>query len=189
MTVTVFLSGSRKISRLNDAIRERLLRIVEKRFRIVVGDANGADKAFQHYLADIRYENVVVFCAGSKCRNNLGPWQQRNIPVARALTGREFYAQKDKAMAAEADYGFVLWDGKSAGSINNVLELLKNGKPVVVYFGPDRTFHAVKEAQDLESLMQRCDFDDYRSINEKIHVERRLRELYSDAQGSLSFGP
>ena len=32
--------------------------------------------------------------------------------------------QKDKAMAAEADYGFVLWDGKSSGSISNVFELL-----------------------------------------------------------------
>jgi hypothetical protein len=186
MTVTVFLSGSRKISRLNDAIRGRLQKIVEKQIRIVVGDANGADRAFQHYLSENKYENVVVFCAGPTCRNNVGSWQQRNIPVARSVTGREFYAQKDKAMAAEADYGFVLWDGKSAGSISNVLELLKNGKPVVVYFGPDKSFHAIKEAQDIATLMQRCDFDDYRSIDEKIHVERRLRELYGGAQGSLS---
>jgi hypothetical protein len=64
MTYTVFLSGSRKISRLNDEIRLRLKTIISKEFEVVVGDANGADKALQSYLADINYEHVTVFCAG-----------------------------------------------------------------------------------------------------------------------------
>ena len=186
MTYTVFLSGSRKISRLNDEIRLRLKTITSKEFNVVVGDANGADKALQSYLAENRYDHVTVFCAGDVCRNNVGGWEQRNIGVDPNLKGRDFYAEKDKAMAASADYGFVLWDGKSAGSINNVLEMMTNGKPVVVYFSPDKTFHALKEANDVKKLMQRCDARDYREMNNKVHVDKRLRDLHLLVQGALS---
>jgi len=63
---TVFLSGSRKISRLDEDVRKRLSTIVEKKFRVIVGDANGADKAFQTYLAGMDYANVTVFCSGER---------------------------------------------------------------------------------------------------------------------------
>jgi hypothetical protein len=89
-------------------------------------------------------------------------------------------------MVPEADYGFVLWDGKSSGSINNVIELMKNGKPVVVYFGPDKSFYKLKDASDVRGLLQRCDINDYRSMNDKIHFDRRLKDLHSSAQGILS---
>jgi len=183
---TVFLSGSRKLSRLNDEIRDRLQTVIDKDFKIIVGDANGADKAFQSHLAKVGYTHVIVFCSGSTCRNNVGAWEQKNVHVDNKLSGREFYTQKDKAMAAEADYGFVIWDGKSAGSISNVLELLKNQKPSVVYFSPDKTFHAVKSPTDAKQLMQLADAGDYRIVNEKISFDRRVRELGNGTQASLS---
>lgn len=185
MTYTVFLSGSRHISRLNDLIRARLEKIMEQDLKVVVGDANGADKALQAYLAAADYRNVVVFCSGGRCRNNLGAWDQRHVDVDARLNGRDFYAEKDKTMAGEADYGFVLWDGKSAGSVGNMLELMKRGKPVVVYFAPEKSFHALKEADDLRSLIARCEVDDYRTMNDKIHVDRRLRDLHAPVQGAL----
>ncbi|GMR20985.1 MAG: hypothetical protein BMS9Abin36_1583 [Gammaproteobacteria bacterium] len=37
---TVFLSGSRKISQLDETVKSRLSTIVEKEFRVIVGDAN-----------------------------------------------------------------------------------------------------------------------------------------------------
>ena len=160
--------------------------MIDQGFLLVVGDANGADKAVQSYLADARYENVVVFCAGETCRNNVGGWQVRNIDIDPKLKGRDFYAQKDKAMASEADYGFVLWDGKSAGSINNVLELMKSEKPIVVYFGPEKSFHNLKQVNDVQTLLRHCDDSDYRTINSKIHVARQLEDLRSSHQASLN---
>ena len=41
----VFIGGSRRISRINVDVRARLDRIVENRLPILIGDANGADKA------------------------------------------------------------------------------------------------------------------------------------------------
>jgi hypothetical protein len=186
MTYTVFLSGSRKISRLNEEIRRRLEKITDQGFNVVVGDANGADKALQIYLADANYKQVTVYCAGDVCRNNVGAWPLKNIEVSLRLKGRDFYAEKDKAMAAEADYGFVLWDGKSSGSINNVLEMMKNAKPVIIYFSPDQSFHALRQPDDVKQLMTRVDLHDYREMDEKVHINRRLSDLRVPAQRALS---
>lgn len=71
-------------------------------------------------LAGMRYANVTVFCSGPECRNNIGQWNVNYVPVDAKLKGRDFYTQKDKAMAGESDYGFALWDGGSPGSISNV---------------------------------------------------------------------
>jgi hypothetical protein len=183
---TVFLSGSRKVSRLNDLIRSRIKNMVEQGFRIVVGDANGADKALQAYLAHTQYQNVMVFCAGSACRNNIGSWNVKNVEVTGKRAGREFYAEKDKAMANEADFGLVLWDGKSAGSINNIFELVKRCKPVVVYFAPEKQFYNLKHPSDVRALLGRCTEDVYDSISRKVHIERRLEELGAPMQGSFA---
>ena len=182
---TVFLSGSRAISRLNDMIRERIRNMTDQGFRIVVGDANGADKAFQTFLAEARYQNVSVFCAGSACRNNLGEWPVKRIQVDPKLKGRDFYTQKDKEMAAVADYGFVLWDGKSAGSISNVFELLKRRKRVVVYLSSEKQFANISQAQDVQELLKSCDSDDYLNISQKINLTARLNDLKESLQETL----
>ncbi|MHA1546040.1 MAG: hypothetical protein ACTSUY_06410 [Alphaproteobacteria bacterium] len=182
---TVFLSGSRKISRLNDMIRNRILNMVGQDFQIVVGDANGADKALQNFLADIQYQNVVVYCAGRTCRNNVGNWETQHIEVDSKLKGRKFYTQKDKRMAAKADFGFVLWDGKSAGSINNVFELLKREKAVVVYLSPRKEFTNVSKPQDIENLLENCDIADYQKLYKKINLNRHLKELHHSRQETL----
>lgn len=150
---TVFLSGSRKISRINDDIRQRLDNMVSNGLSIVVGDANGADKAMQSYLFQMAYRSVVVFCAGQQCRNNIGQWETRHIAVPQPLTGRAFYQQKDLAMADAADLGLVLWDGESAGSLANIAALLKRGKKAVVYIAPARKFLNMGSEAELRDLI------------------------------------
>ncbi|WP_306259178.1 MULTISPECIES: hypothetical protein [unclassified Pararhizobium] len=185
MTI-VFLSGSRKINRINDTVRSRVQNMIDQNFQIVVGDANGADKALQVFLDQNHYRNVTVFCAGTTCRNNVGDWQTDQVLVDKKLSGRDFYTEKDKKMAAVADYGFVLWDGKSAGSINNVFELLKRGKKVVVYLSPKKEFLTITEPHDVDSLLQNCDSADYLSLNKKINMRRHMDDLHSTSQGSFS---
>lgn len=187
MSQKVFLSGSITIKRLNDAMRERIAKIVAQSLPIVIGDAGGADKAMQQFLAELRYPHVEVFCVGGACRNNVGDWRVHHVTASDALKGRELFMQKDKAMAAEADYGLVLWDGKSPGSISNVFELAEAGKAVVVYFAPEKRFHTVKRASDIRELLHHCAPSDYASLSRKIPVERRLDRIAPAAQGSLGF--
>jgi len=184
---TVFVSGSRRIGRLNAEVRERLANITRQNYRVVVGDANGADKAVQRFFAEAHYEDVTVYCAGSRCRNNIGDWSTKNIDVDPRLKGRDYYTQKDLRMADEADYGFVLWDGKSVGSINNVMELLQRGKRALVYFSPKSQFVTVCDSDSLRSLLALCDSDDIDSMEKKIGLNRSLQRIEGGQQTALGF--
>ena len=119
----VFVAGSRKISRLPAAVKQRIDTIIDKGFQVLVGDANGADKAVQQYLADKAYRNVVVHCMENGCRNNIGKWPSRHVAAPRGVRGFDYYSVKDMAMAEIAEFGLMLWDGKSKGTINNVVNL------------------------------------------------------------------
>jgi hypothetical protein len=187
MTTVLFISGSIKINRLNKDIKNRLQNALDQNFDVVVGDANGADKALQKYLSEVNYNNVVVYCAGNVCRNNIGNWKVRRVPVDSRLKGREFYTQKDKEMADTADYGFVLWDGKSPGSFNNIMELLKNNKKALVYFSPDKNFYPVSKLEDAENLLSKCDRSALDQISKKIKLGAQMREVENMAQSVLSF--
>ena len=57
--------------------------MVEKGFQILVGDANGADKAVQRYLADKACPNVLVHCIQDHCRDNVGNWLTRQVVAPR----------------------------------------------------------------------------------------------------------
>lgn len=177
MSQTVFLSGSRRLGRLNGKIRERLDNILTKHLHVVVGDANGADKAFQSYLAQMVYPNVTVFCSKGRCRNNLGNWQIESVAVPPGTTGRDFYTLKDVAMAEMADCGLVLWDGESIGTINNILELLQRGKIAVVYFSPEQQFATLKSGNDLLALLQHVEPNELAEIRKKTSLDHKLRRL------------
>ncbi len=71
---TVFIGGSRAISRLNNIIREKLDGLINRQCLIFVGDANGADKAVQQHLLSRGYRHVLVYCM-NHCRNNIGDWR------------------------------------------------------------------------------------------------------------------
>jgi hypothetical protein len=153
----VFIGGSRRISRLNSAIKSRADSIMQNNYLVLIGDANGADKSIQTYLANKSYKNVLVFCAGSRCRNNVGSWETRHVTPKRETKDFSFYAAKDLEMAKEADYGFMIWDAESKGTLHNMLSLLRNQKKVLVYFSPEKTFFTLKGIDDIRLILEKCD--------------------------------
>ena len=168
---TVFVAGSRQISRLPAEVGRRLDTMIEKGFQILVGDANGADKAVQRYLADKSYPNVLVHCMKDHCRNNVGNWPTREVAAPRGVRGFDYYSLKDRTMAETAEYGLMLWDGKSKGTVNNVVSLSRDHKPVVVYIAPTRQFRTVKALDDLRVLLAQGDSDSVERIVNELHLE------------------
>jgi hypothetical protein len=166
---TVFVAGSRQISRLPAEVKTRLDTMVEKGFQILVGDANGPVKAVQRYLADKAYPNVLVHSMKDHCRNNIGNWSTRQIPAPAGVRGFDYYSLKDLAMAETAEYGLMVWDGKSKGTINNILVLSKRNKPVVVYVAPSKNFQTVRALDDLRDVLAKGD---------PGSVERLVNDLY-----------
>ena len=160
----VFIGGSRRVSRLNADVRRRIDRIIEQGFPVLVGDANGADKAVQKYLQSRGYEAVEVFCSGGECRNNLGKWPVRAVATSQGRRDFDYYAAKDEQMAQEASVGFMIWDGKSAGTLANAARLLRQDKKVVVYATPAKRFLTLKAEADWERLAFACG----RDVREKV---------------------
>lgn len=174
----VFVAGSRSLSRLNKDVKRRIDNIIDKGFMILVGDANGMDKAIQQYLQSRNFHKVVVFCMEGGARNNIGGWPTRTITAADP--GRRdfaFYSTKDRAMVEEADYGFMLWDGRSRGTLTNIVHLVRRGKPILLYIAPDKSFCTLVESNDLAAILDRFD---------PAALHRIDRELDLVATGSRS---
>ena len=164
----VFIAGSRQIARLPAEVKNRIDTMVDKGFQILVGDANGADKAVQRYLADKAYPNVLVHCMENHCRNNVGTWPTFQVASPQGARGFDYYSVKDRAMADAAEYGLMLWDGKSKGTINNVVNLSRRNKVVVVYVAPAKSFQTVRSIHDLQ---------DVRAKGDAPSVDRLVQEL------------
>lgn len=157
---SVFISGSRHVVKLSDEVKQRLSNIIQQGFTVFVGDANGADKAVQNFLLENSYNQVIVFCSGNKCRNNLGNWQAKFIEVEKSLKGRDFYTVKDIAMAQEADYALAIWDGKSQGTLNNINKMLELGKKSLVYLAKQHEFLSINKFSDVAKLHAKIAFNE-----------------------------
>jgi hypothetical protein len=163
----VFIGGSRRVSRLAAPVRERIDRIIEKDLPVIVGDANGADKAVQSYLSKRHYQNVEVFCSGRSPRNNVGGWHLRSIEAESPRGTVDFYTAKDRAMTDEATVGLMVWDGKSVGTLLNVFRLLSNHKKVVVYAAPEKQFHELKSLGQWDEFISHCPLELRRKVEQR----------------------
>jgi hypothetical protein len=180
----VFIGGSRKVTRLNKDIEARINNIIQKEYTVLIGDANGADRAVQKYLFDKGYKNVSVFCMDKECRNNTGNWETRHIAGNKAGKDFYYYSIKDLEMAKETDYGFMLWDGKSNGTLNNIINLLKENKKILTYFSPTKSFDTLTTFDDLEKLLARCDKKSLEIFEEKFKLSQLLKK---EQQQELNF--
>lgn len=150
---SVFVAGSRALSKLNAQVKERLDNIVKQNFTVLIGDANGADKAVQRYLAERGYRHVVVYCM-ELCRNNVGNWPTHaHIPESGLRRDRQYYGIKDLAMAKDASCGFMIWDGISKGTVTNVINLVSAEKKVLLYSAPKKHFFTLRTPGDLNRAL------------------------------------
>jgi hypothetical protein len=179
----VFFGGSRHLGRLNPAIRTRLRNLITNKHTVLIGDANGVDKAVQSFFAEEGYRSVVVYCMDGECRNNVGNWQIKSIDSAKKKKDFAYYAMKDAQISLDADYGFMIWDGESKGTLNNVLNLVQQGKSVLVYRSPSREFIQIKSTDDVVSIVAACSSEVVDYLNKKIKLEKRVTATNQVALG------
>jgi hypothetical protein len=172
----VFIGGSREISKLNNIIRTQLDDLMKRDCTIFIGDAEGADKAVQTYFAKHHYSNVVVFCM-EECRNNIGGWPTRHVEPPSERRDFSYYSAKDFVMAREAQCGLMFWDGKSKGTLQNLLNLIAAGKRTQVYFTPTKDFHVLENDHDLQTLLARCDKRDLETASRGLGLKAPLTQI------------
>ena len=171
----IFIGGSRRITKLDPDVRRRLDTILAKNLPIVIGDANGADKAVQQYLVAKNYQQVEVFCSGTRCRNNIGNWPTRPVSVNSSRRDFDFYAAKDVQMAKESASGLMIWDGKSAGTLMNVMRLIKQNKTVAIFEAPAGRFQELKSESEWNDLLSGCSSEVRLRIEELSASDREAR--------------
>lgn len=155
----VFVAGPRVVTKLNTDVESRLSTMISKGFTVLIGDANGVDRLAQQFMQTKRYQNVIVYASNGIARNNLGNWPIKAVKVDKHIKGFEFYARKDKQMAEDADYGFMVWNGKSKGTMNNILNLTKGGKKVLIYLIPHKKFYSLDNFDHAQQFFKECGVD------------------------------
>lgn len=152
----VFIAGAKDIRTLDVNAKKRIESICSKEYDILVGDCYGVDSAVQKLCADASYQHVTVYASNGKPRNNIGHWPVKSIPVPSSVRGFDFYRQKDVAMSIDADCGYMIWDGKSKGTLSNIISLVSNDKCTVVYLDPIAKTICLQSQEDLLRLISAC---------------------------------
>lgn len=152
-TQTVFASGSLSVTELSDFAKAHVHSIVTNRMNVLIGDAYGADKTIQQELyKKYDYPFVTVYASNGKVRNNAG-YKVKTIDVPSGIYGREFYTYKDVAMSIDCDFGFMLWDGKSKGTLNNIERLLSMNKLSIICLSNKHKSFKIENRQQLEIML------------------------------------
>ena len=74
-------------------------------------------------------------------------------------------------MAREADFGLMIWDGKSAGTILNVLRLVRANKRAVLINVPESKATTFKTAGDWDKFLARCPVELLHDLKERATPE------------------
>ena len=127
----LFVSGSKSITVLSDEVYAILDKYIAMGTEFLVGDCYGVDAAVQMYLDSKGYSNVIVYCSGETPRNNFvtGAKVCSYAEAAKGLTGSAFHYVKDIQMAQDCDQAFMIWDGKSKGTAENIRRINELNKP------------------------------------------------------------
>ncbi len=138
----VFISGSINLNTLPKMVEKSLKTIQEKNIRVLVGDAKGIDSLVQDYFSKNRYFNLNICSIYQTPRNSKNNnFKTIFIEVDMDIKSeRKKQEKKDEYMSLNSDYSFVIWDGKSKGSFNNIQRALENNQLLKVYYTKDDRF-------------------------------------------------
>lgn len=178
--IKVFISGSMRIKRLDKNVLVRIDNILEKDYGVIVGDADGVDSSVQEYLKKKGAKSVFVYCTGKQPRNNLGDWETNNISTTSSPGTRAYYTAKDLEMAADCDYGLMVWDSKSTGTLSNAIELLARHKKALVYINKAKEFLTVSEVNDLKILLGYMSPTSLSKAEKKLCINKKIEALCNE---------
>jgi hypothetical protein len=173
----VFIAGSIAIKKLHRDFCLRIENAVKSGLEIVVGDADGADTSIQNELFKLSAKLVTVYCTGDQPRNNVGDWPVHYVSSNAEPGSRAYFTAKDVEMARVADFGLMVWDTKSPGTLSNVIELLRRNRKSVVYINRDKIFETISETKSLHHLISIMSPIARQKAEEKIGLSTKIHSI------------
>lgn len=83
-------------------------------------------------------------------------------------------------MAEVADFGLMIWDAKSTGTLSNVIELLTRKKKSVVFVSKEKSFQTIGTVEQLEGLVASMADHARRKADDTIGLLDRIASLKHD---------
>ena len=159
----IFIAGSLSIDNLDEKVCNRINNIIASKFEVIVGDANGVDSSIQSYLQSKNNKLVTVYCSGKRPRNNIGNWEIKTVQTNARPGTREFFTAKDIVMADDSDYGFMIWDARSTGTVSNCLYIQKN-----------KDFMIVRSVKDIKKMLSFMSKSAYKNADLKLKIDFQI---------------
>jgi len=148
----VFLGGSRFSESLPMNLIGELDKFIESGSTFLIGDAPGADTAFQAFLKSRKYQNVVIYSSADYVRNNLGDWKFEIIESGMKSKSSASHAFKDRHMSEICSIGIMNWDEHSVGTLSNVIDLIERKKECHLYLDSKKQVVPMSSISQLNAL-------------------------------------
>jgi hypothetical protein len=168
--MNIVLGGSRHIEKIPNEVLELISDYVGKNYNFLIGDASGSDSAFQYFFAKEKYQKVRIFSSAGYIRNNLGNWNWELIDSGLKSKSNAVHAFKDRHMCKLSNFGIMIWDCQSAGTLSNVIDLVRQGENCFIWVAPDSDLYQFDNIKSLEKWM-----DDYQNVRDESF--RRLEKF------------
>jgi hypothetical protein len=184
--MTIVLGGSRHIFLLPQEIEDHVSKEITANEKFYVGDAPGADTAFQNFLRKRSYQQVKIFSSAGYIRNNLGNWDSELVDTGLKSKSNSTHAFKDRHMCSEADSGIMIWDGRSAGTLGNVIDLVNQGKSCYMWAVQDSELIQFDNPASLDNWM--LNYPEVRDEAQRrlsTFRKRQARKIKNEAQLGL----
>jgi hypothetical protein len=173
----IFISGSMKIKNIDKKVKERIDNIINSDFSILLGDADGVDTSIQELVNSKGYRKVTIYCSGNHVRNNVGRWEIKKIITDYKENSRLFFTQKDIRMAEDCDYGLMVWDSKSTGTLSNIYELLIRNKKSLVFVNKLKSFIKITNINEFEKLTSFMTGNAFEKADKRIQLRKKVQGL------------
>ena len=114
---TVYLSGSKTVNVLTVDVKNKIIDMMHRNYRFIIGDFEGASIQMQKLLYECGYQNVVVYYKGDYPLVNLGGWKGKHLP----------YNCKEQALL-DCNEGFMVMDREEEWWRTDLQKLIANQK-------------------------------------------------------------
>lgn len=174
---TIFISGSMHIKNIDNLVIARINNIIGSGYNIIIGDADGVDSSIQEYLHAKGVKSVTVYCTGESARNNIGNWILNRIQTDEKPNTRAYFTAKDISMAKDCDFGLMIWDSKSTGTLSNILELLSLNKNSLVFVNKIKKFFEISSIESFDELLAAMSQSAFVKAEKKINFKMKINKI------------
>lgn len=158
--MNIVLGGSRHIEKISAEVMDLLNEYVDKKYNFLIGDAPGSDASFQSFFVKKQCKNIKIFSSAGYVRNNVGNWDSELIESGLKSKSNSVHAFKDRHMCKLSNSGIMIWDCQSAGTLSNVIDLIRQGKNCFIWVAPDSDLYQFDNQNSLDKWMN--DYQDVR---------------------------